>query len=498
MKLLKRTAIMVGGVLLPWAFATANETDPDYLRSSLYTILVNSDSQNARIEKENNEVAGNEFMEMAKGLAKTDAKKAANDTSSVSLSQLPMIEFLKIAIPAQFNDHNLGVRVIDFDALREGISADDASKANEEATGKKKSKFGAFAKAAAGIALSAAAGTDVNLINTDDTGDYMIAVVNKHIAADNTAAKMMARWFDYSDAADAHWNPEMPTLTERAIQSLNIVEQGSDNKALAAQTKMYNLIPNTFLLTVNLQLRSNKAIVAESQKLAGGLLGKDSAKLLGAGAAAAAGDGYSVQAMTTLYRLVWGEEQELAISEALEGNKTLDELIATGVFKLECVGKDKASARVRQSLFSNKPISDLVARASTRAIDAAIVKLQNKNEVFRTKFPISGCDDEGNIRVKIGTREGVSKGDVYAILEPQADEQGRVTGYKEIATVKPNEKLIWNNLAGAEDEAAENAGKSEGNDDEFDNDAVKFGYTTFIGKKGKDYTNYLIQLKKKK
>lgn len=479
--------------------AQTADQEPDYLRSSLYTILLNSKTQNDKIEKENNEVAGNEFMEMAKSFnTKNDAKKAAAE-SDIPLGQIPMAEFLNAAIPPQFNDHNLVIRTLDFDALKQGISKEDADKANEAATGKKKSKFGAFAKGMAGDALSSAAGTEVNLINKDDTGDYLIAVTDKFIAQDNTAAKMLARWFDYDANNATHWNADFPTLTDRAYASLSVAEQNGTNeeKVVAAGKKQLNLIPNTFLMAVNFAFRSNKAIVAESQKLASGLLGNNAGSLLGAAASAAAGDGYSVQAQTTLYRLVFDEGTEDAVSKMIEENKTLEDLIASGVAKLEFVGKDKASARVRQSLFSDKPISALVSRATTRAIDAAIAKLQEKNEVFRTVFPISSCEPDGSIKVKIGTREGVSKGDTYAILEKQESPEGKIS-YKEVATVKPNEKLIWNNLFGAEEEAAENAQNKDGKSDDFNNEAVSLGHTTFVGKKGKDFNGYYIQLKKKK
>ncbi|MCM1370104.1 MAG: hypothetical protein NC204_06995 [Candidatus Amulumruptor caecigallinarius] len=487
---------LAAAALIACPFVTMADEEPDYLRSSLYTILLNSKTQNQRIEEENNNVAGNEFMEMAKGFAKTDEKKAANDNSTLKLGEIPMAEFMGIAIPNQFNDHNLSVRTIDFDTYKNGISKEQADEMNTKFTGKKKG--GGFMKALGAAALSTAAGGETGLINTDDTGDYMIAVVDKFLQDDNTAAKMTARWFDY-DTATGKWDPSQKTLNERAIQSLNIREQseGGEGQATAAGAKAFNLIPNTFLMTVNLSFRSNKALVAGAQKLAGGLLGSGAASMLGAAASAAAGDGYSVQAQTTLWRLVWDENTEMAISNALEKGQKLDDLIKSGACKLEFVGKDKATARVRQSLFSDKPISSLVSRATTRAIDAAIAKLQEGNEVFRTKFPISSCDADGNIKVKIGTKEGVSKGDTYAILEQQEGPDGKYI-YKEVATVKPNEKLIWNNVFGAEEEAAENSKNKDGKSEDFNNDAVSLGYTTFVGKKGKDFSGYYIQLKKKK
>ena len=107
-------------------------------------------------------------------------------------------------------------------------------------------------------------------------------------------------------------------------------------------------------------------------------------------------------------------------------------------------------------------------------------------------------DPDGSIKVKIGAREGVAKNDTYAVLEKTEDPKtGKIT-YKEIATVKPNENLIWNNLAGAEEEVAENKANENGKDKDFNDDSVSLGATIFVGKKGKDYTECYVQLKKKK
>ena len=62
--------------------------------------------------------------------------------------------------------------------------------------------------------------------------------------------------------------------------------------------------------------------------------------------------------------------------------------------------------------------------------------------------------------------------------------------------MKVDEKHIWNNLYGAEDEAAENLAANKVADEDA---AIEFGATRFLGaKKGTDYSGYLLRLKKKK
>ena len=485
--------------------AEAQDQEPDYLRSSLYTILVKSEAQNKRLDKENNKEAGNELIEIAKGVANTDAKKAANETSTTNLASIPAAIFTSIPIPPQFNDHNLNIRIVEFDAIREGMTQDQANYGREKLGMKKKGSFGKFAKALAGSVLETASGSqNSSMIQIDDVDEYTPAVLLKFIEDNNIPAGVLARWFDYDENTIPHWKDE--TLNERGLQSLSITEQGKDNenKVMAASSKAFNLIPNTFVIATNLRFRSNKAILAETQSLTNAIgsqfgdVGQFAALGAGAVASSAAGDGFSVQAVSHLFRIVWDENVESEMNKIFESNGTLQDLINSGVCRLEYVGNEKAGARVRQSIFSDKPISELVKRATTRAIDASIAKLQEKNEIFRSIFPISSVDSNGTIKVKIGTREGVSKNDTYAILEKIEDPKTGKINYKEIATVKPNEKMIWNNVADAEDEVAENNLNTNGKDKEFDDNAVSLGATTFVGKKGKDYSGCYVQLKKKK
>lgn len=495
----------VSAVSIP-AVAKTTATDSlvrNYMRSSIYTILVNSDAQNKRLDEETQASANQDaIMSMAKAFANTDAKKAANDKDNVSLASLPMREFVSIPIPNQFNDHNLDVRMIDFDKLREGITPEEAKKYAPKSKG---ASAGKFAKGLAGGLMGAASGKEESsMLKVDEVDEYLPAVLNKHFTNENVASAMLAKWYNYSPSNENRWNLDL--ITDRGNYNFtkeDLAKAATDQSmANKINNTAFEMINNTYVVAVNFRFRSYQAVVQEAAamaKAAGSMFG-NAGTLIAQGAStaatAAAGDGFTVQAVSHLYKLKWNDDlnQRFAV-EMFEKNATIEDLIKSGLCELEFVGREKAGANVRQSLFSDKPMSDLVRRATARAIDASIAKLQEKNEVFRTVLPITECDGNGTFYAPIGTKEGLSKKDVYEILEAQEDANGKIT-YKAVGEVKPVEGKIWNNVYGAEEEAAENLANAQGQDKDFDNNAVNLGRSEFKGKKG-DFNGYYIRLKKK-
>ena len=163
------------------------------------------------------------------------------------------------------------------------------------------------------------------------------------------------------------------------------------------------------------------------------------------------------------------------------------------------LGSEKAHSRVSQAITSKKPLSQLVRRASARAIDATICKLQKKFEVFRTNSPITEVDEEAKLLyAPIGMKEGVESGDEYEVLEEIYDEATGVTSYKSIATVKPVKGKIWDNRYGAAEEVQEEI-ESGAKNAEKNASAVELGRTAFkCGKIKNVYPGMLLRLKKKK
>lgn len=465
----------------------------NYMRSSLYTIILNSDAQNNYYEEETKkgEVADGGIMAMAKSFANTDAKKAANDTTVGSVFSLPARVFPTINIPNQFNDHNLAWRVVNFDSIKSTVTDEELQKYAP----KKKSKgsaFGTFAKGAAGMSTT---GDNINA----DFDKYAPAVINKFFNENNVASGLIAKWYDYNNDNDQHWG--INTITDRGQYNFTPDEVKKAATDMAVRQKIENtafdMISNTYVMAINLRFRSYQAIVAEASAMANavgskfGGIGQLASMAASAGASAAAGDGYTVQAVSDLYRLKWNDDINQKFGEEIYGkNASIQDLISLGICELEYIGSEKASSNIRQSLFSEKPISSLVERATARAIDQAIIKLQNNHEEFRTVLPIIG--GTGNtLYAAIGTKEGLNEKDEYEILEANEDKNGKRT-YKSVGTVKAVKGKIWNNAYGAEEEVNENPKATE-----EEKAAVAYGYTEFKGKKG-DYTGYYLRLKKKK
>lgn len=464
----------------------AQQSSPEnYLRSSLYTIILTSDNQDSELVQESQKQS--EGGALIKGLAGNN-----NASDPTEIIKAPQTAFLSIAIPEQFNDHNLGMRKIAFDPYYASMT--DADKADAEAmSGKKK---GGFGKSLLGGAK------DVAGVSNYPTGGYIDSygpwAIMKELNSKHTADSIVAKWYGYdASRGESKWDPNFSLISERGLQGASEAEKDEAARAgLTAslmQQRGMDLVPNTYVLVVNPRFRSNQAIVAEAEAAANvvggafGGVGALAAKAASTVAAAAAGDGFTVQAHTYLFKLDWDNDVNNRFANEIWGqNKSVDDLIASGMCKLVYVGHEKAGSNVRQSLTNKTSQADLIATATTRAIDQAIAKLQVKHEGFRTAFPVFKDNGDGTLTARVGMKEGITKGDEYEILEASLDPKTNATVYKSVGKVKAVDKQIWDNRAGLDSEEAETL-------------EAKLGYTTFSGaKKGQNYGGYFLRLKKKK
>lgn len=486
--------------VLPVCAQDQANTKPNYRRSSLYTFLVRSDAQDAKLNQEVENT--NEYTALMESLRKKKADTTA--TAGMAKSAIAQAEFLNVEIPEQFNDHNLEVRVLDFDKYK--VTAEEIKAANEAMKEKKKGGFGSFAKGLGAAAL----GGNSAILQVDTVENMLGAVLLKFYDENKTAPALVSKWYNYTP--EKGYN--MSLIFDRGIQNASEEEKAEAMASERGIKKLKDagmeLLNNTFVLAVNLRYRSNKAIIAEAQQLADavggqfGGYGKLASKVAGAATSAIAGEGFSVQAVTYLYKLEWNDSI-VNVFESDYYNKPVEDLINSGLCRLKYVGKDKARATVTQSILSNKPESELVKRAVARAIDEAICKLQTKHEVFRTKSPISRIDETGKfVYAQIGLKEGLEAKDEYTILETLENEDGEVF-YNEVGTAKVVKDYIWDNRYGAAEEVAELENVSEEDKKKLseaaNTAAVKLGETKFeikMKKKTEPYEGMLLCLKKKK
>lgn len=481
--------IVLAGLVVSAAMSTATlgAEDQKYMRSSIYSILVNSPEQNTRLDNEAKETDPTGYAEALEGSGVT------------SLGEIPAMVFPQLAIPEQFNNHNLDVVVIDFDQLSSGISEDDAKEARPKGGG-----AGKFFK---GMAASQLGGNS-SMVRVEKVDDYMHAVVNKFIADNNVPSMMVAKWYNYDPNRQPQFNEEV--ILERGLENASAAERAkADANSVAAamlSAQGFELLNNTYLVATNLRFRNNKALAKEISDLAGQAAAAAGARAGALGGLAAMGvqkgveaslnalmkDLYSVTAVTNLYKLDWDDDIDANLSENVlyKEGATLDDLLNSGLCKITYVGQTKARSGVKKD--KNKTLDQLAASATARAIDKALAKLQVEHEAFRTTVPVSKSAD-GFVYAKIGTKEGVTEGDEYEILEQQLDPKTKKITYKKVGAAKVEKDGVWFNTTGA-DELIANADEKEA---EALKAAQELGYTKLKANK-KDYTGYYLRLKKKK
>ncbi len=322
--------------------------------------------------------------------------------------------FEKGPIPEKFNDHNLGVRV---------IQATDAKDESENIT---------------------------SYLNTNDV-----------------AKEMVAKWFNRS--AKGGFN--MDLIKKRGSYDASVLDitkakaskRGLDMLADAGE----ELIKNTFILVNDFKYVSKEEVA----KKASGLLSSLGSMASYAGVPAAdkintvttltaagvtvAGKGYVVKTTAHLYRLDWNEEVANIFYNDYwtEDGKISPEKVKafneSKIFKLIYIGSDVSWADVQSSVFTNKTEEQLIEKSTVKAVDAVIVKLQKKHDEFKTKTPLFTGEP---ITAKIGLKEGLTNKSVFNVLEQRMKEDGK-TEYVVVGTIKVDSKYpIWDNRYDANEE----------------------------------------------
>src|SRR5690606_13788176 len=281
---------------------------------------------------------------------------------------------------------------------------------------------------------------------------------------DQIARDMVAKWFNRSEKGGFN----MDLVGQRGsydasamdITTARASKRGLDMLADAGE----ELIGKTFVL-VNQFKYTDKAEVAQKAKgwldalgTIGDYAGIPNAStyttVAGAGATVA-GKGYVVRTTAYLYQLVWDEAtaatfyNEYWADDATITPEKKQAFDQSTIFKLRYIGSDNSWADVQSSIFTNKSEVQLVERATTKAIDAVIAKLQKNHDEFKTKTPLFTGEP---ITAKIGLKEGLTPKSTFEVIEQRIDENGR-TQYVSVGTIRVDKRFqIWDNRFGANEE----------------------------------------------
>jgi hypothetical protein len=281
----------------------------------------------------------------------------------------------------------------------------------------------------------------------------------------NELAKyIVAAWFNRDDRG--RFNMEL--IKERGLYNASSydinVAQGSARGLKILEDAGEELLGNTFVI-VNEFNYTNKEDVANKTKKVTNTIGFLASFIPGAEVVSSAADvanlgltiagkGYWIKNTSHLYQLVWNEEiaNEFYTKYWVDENNSYDqEKIAAfdtcNLFQLKYVGFENARADLQSSVFTSKSDAELIAKATTKAIDNGIAKLERKFEQFRTKTPLYSVDPT---TAKIGLKEGLEPGDKYEVLEQVQDSNGKIE-YVRKGVLTVDKKNIWDNTYSAEE-----------------------------------------------
>ena len=310
--------------------------------------------------------------------------------------------FIEAPLPEKFNDHDLSEKVIPL-----------ASRANEQYT------------------------------------------IDMYLNTNAIAKSLVAKWFNRSEKGTFN----MDVIAQRGnynatVTDLKIAALSARGNAMLSDAGE-ELIGNTFVV-INDFRYTNKEEVANKAKTGLALLsiasslagGPDlsSATTLASAGLTVAGKGYVIKNTSYLYRLVWNEEvaaefyKEYWMDDASFSLAKKAAFENSNIFSLKYIGHESAFADLQSNAFTNKTEEELITRATVKAVDAGIAKLQRKFEQFRTKTPLYTANPP---TAKIGLKEGLQPGDRFEVLEATQDEAGKIN-YVRKGVIKVD-RDIWDN-----------------------------------------------------
>ena len=371
--------------------------------------------------------------------------------------------FTQMPIPEKYDDFNVDVRHVElnYDSLnltdedyKEAILAamPDSlyytAKAEGGVESKQASAVGEFLTDAGADMLGSLTGGLMNE-NGLTAKDY-IAFATREINKNDIAHKLYDKWLVNDEGAltfDKVWakGVESATIDEKAANAVSAAASGL-NAELGTE-----LIGNTYVVMLRYRYidkqtmldRINENAQAIVDLAGGGMAAKIGVQMAIKGiASSAAGSGHIVAATAYLYKLRFDNEKLRAL---MDDKAAYD---ASDLFALQYLEKQTKWAWVKEKQILDKTDEEKIGIATVVATDAALAKLsRGKKGFFRNRAElIVGTDAKGKptYSAKIGTREGVEKGDRYDVFERVLNEKTGVFKNKRVATITATNQ-IWQN-----------------------------------------------------
>jgi hypothetical protein len=286
--------------------------------------------------------------------------------------------------------------------------------------------------------------------------------ITTFLEANNVARDIVAKWFNRSEKGGFN----MDLIAKRGSYdagALDIAKAKATERGLNALADAgEELIKNTFVLVNDYNYVSKEEVAKKVNKWLDVVASATGSSELVAAQDGLTflGKGYVVKTTAFLFRLKWDEETAAIFYNDFwaddktitpEKKKAFDE---SKIFKLELIGSDNSWADVQATTLTKKTEEELIEKATIKAVDAVIIKLQKNHDEFKTKTPLYSGEP---ITAKIGLKEGLSNKSKFEVLEQQQDKNGK-TEYVVVGSLKIDDSQpIWDNRYGADEENPANA-----------------------------------------
>lgn len=378
----------------------------------------------------------------------------------------PAPEYLlkSYVLPDKYNEHSVGARIVDLS--RYPVTDNEVSALFP--------KYKSYLQSHEFWLSRGSHDTDGEL-KIDDC--RIGARIDKYLKESNIPAQLMQKWFNQTPVKRDGSYFNMDLILERGAYNASTLDVIRSNESVRGESILQDagmeLIPNTYILFVALEIRTSKEVLGRASE--GGMLGGDLYKMINE-----TSEGYYVAARTYLYQLNWTEQdsetlftqywdtddpnnvwlsiikptvtflgKQQSLSEVVE----TDDAALTGMLRNKIEGRNSSRSRyggyTTQRSYNTRVTKkfnkvDLLIRATNRAIDQAIVLLQKEYEDFKVKTPIA--EVEGKYATAfIGLKEGVTSGAKFDILEQYYNEKNNTFKYRKAGTLKVTKDKIWDN-----------------------------------------------------
>jgi hypothetical protein len=278
--------------------------------------------------------------------------------------------------------------------------------------------------------------------------------IETYFQRNKIANQMVAKWFD----RDENGAFDMDMIHERGSYDATEMAAQIAQKGIRGLASLKDageeLISNTFIVVNKMSFVENEPIARAVKEAAyvgasymKNAMLRQATEMAADAAYKISKDGYSVWTISYLYQLNWNEDiannfymNMWMDSTSLDPNKKMM-FDTTTMFTMKYVGFAKAKSVILVAI--GKETEAIIQQATVRNIDKTYTKLQKGFDVFKTKTPIYSTDPV--VMAKIGMKEGVEPGDKFEVLEMVWDQKTQTTKYAQVAIVKAEKGMIWDN-----------------------------------------------------